>query len=179
MSMTIRKRAAFCGVGLLAAVWFVSAAATQEGVEAAYPAPGFSTTLLDTPSQGKAFRLEQLRGQVVYVDFWASWCVPCRLSFPALDQLHKKYRAQGFEVVAVNQDTAIADITRFLARHPVGFILVADSDNSVARAYQVKAMPSGYLIDRKGKVRFVHRGFRNDSPATIDQQISQLLKEPA
>lgn len=179
MSMTIRERAARRGVVLLAAVWFVGAAVAHEGGEGGYQAPGFSTTLLGTPSQEKTFRLEQLRGQVVYVDFWASWCVPCRLSFPALDQLHKKYRAQGFEVVAVNQDTASADITRFLARHPVGFTLVADSDNSVARAYQVKAMPSGYLIDRKGKVRFVHRGFRNDSASTIDQQISQLLKEPA
>lgn len=178
MRMTIRKTAALYGVVMLAAVWFVGATAAQEGVEDSYIAPGFSTTLLGIP-QGKAFRLEQLRGQVVYVDFWASWCVPCRLSFPALDQLHKKYRAQGFEVVAVNQDTATADITRFLARHPVGFTLVADSDNSVARAYQVKAMPSGYLIDRKGKVRFVHRGFRSDSASEIDRQISQLLKEPA
>ena len=153
------------------------AAAAGSGSE--YQAPDFRTTTLDGKSEGVPFQLNQLRGQVVYLDFWASWCVPCRLSFPALDQLHKKYRKQGFEVVAVNKDVVKADIGRFLARVPVGFTLVADSDDKIARAYQVKTMPSGYVLDRKGRVRHVHEGFRSNSAEQIEAQIIELLKEPS
>jgi thiol-disulfide isomerase/thioredoxin len=157
------------GAGVLAA----SPAAA--GID--YPAPDFRTTTLAGGAQGVPFQLDQFRGSVVYVDFWASWCVPCRISFPALDQLHRKYRKNGFEVVAVNKDVAAADSARFLARTPVGFTLVADGDDAIARAYKVKAMPSGYLLDRKGRVRFVHEGFRSDSAAQIEAQILDLLKE--
>jgi thiol-disulfide isomerase/thioredoxin len=144
-----------------------------------YQAPDFRTTTLEGNSQGVPFQLNQLRGQVVYLDFWASWCVPCRISFPALDQLHKKYRGRGFEVVAVNKDVVAADTGRFLARFPVGFTLVGDPDDRIVRAYQVKSMPSGYVLDRKGRVRFVHEGFRSDSAAQIEAQIIELLKEPS
>jgi thiol-disulfide isomerase/thioredoxin len=178
--LLLRMRATACAATVVAAmvsVGVTAAASSAPGAE--YQAPDFGTTTLEGNSQGVPFRLNQLRGQVVYLDFWASWCVPCRLSFPALDQLHKKYHGRGFEVVAVNKDVVAADIGRFLARIPVGFTLVADPGDKIARAYQVKSMPSGYLLDRKGRVRYVHEGFRSDSAAQIEAQIIELLKEPA
>ena len=175
-----RMRAAACKAVFVVAM--VSAGTTVAAPGASggeYQAPDFRTTTLEGNSQGVPFQLNQLRGQVVYLDFWASWCVPCRISFPALDQLHKKYRGRGFEVVAVNKDVVAADTGRFLARFPVGFTLVGDPDDRIVRAYQVKSMPSGYVLDRKGRVRFVHEGFRSDSAAQIEAQIIELLKEPS
>jgi thiol-disulfide isomerase/thioredoxin len=180
ISLLLGMRAAACtaiAVVVLASPGTAAAVPGQSGGE--YQAPDFGTTTLEGNSQGVPFQLNQLRGQVVYLDFWASWCVPCRLSFPALDQLHKKYRARGFEVVAVNKDVVAADIGRFLARIPVGFTLVADPGDKIVRAYQVKSMPSGFLLDRKGRVRYVHEGFRSDSAAQIEAQIIDLLKEPS
>lgn len=180
ISRMLGMRATACKAIVVLAV--VSAGLTVAATGASggeYQAPDFRTTTLAGNSQGAPFQLNQLRGQVVYLDFWASWCVPCRLSFPALDQLHKKYRGRGFEVVAVNKDVVAADVGKFLARIPVGFTLVADPGDSIVRAYQVKSMPSGYVLDRKGRVRYVHEGFKSDSAAQIEAQIIDLLKEPA
>ena len=120
-----------------------------------------------------------LKGRVVYVDFWASWCVPCRLSMPALDALHKKHSGAGLTVIGVNKDTSAEDAQRFLKRVPVGFALARDEQDAVAKAFDVKAMPSGYLIDRKGVVRKVHRGFTTETAGTLAREIEDLLKEPA
>src|SRR5687767_11992797 len=122
--------------------------------------------------------LAALKGRVVYVDFWASWCVPCRLSMPTLDALYKKHRDAGFAVVGVNKDVTVADARRFLQRVPVAFTLVADSDDAAARAFAVKAMPSGYLVDRKGIVRHVHRGFTAETAAALEREVAALLGEP-
>lgn len=123
--------------------------------------------------------LEPTRGQVVYVDFWASWCVPCRLSMPALDRLYRKHSASGFAVVGFNKDVSAADAQRFVARVPVSFGWSQDGDDAAARAFEVKAMPSGYLIDRRGIIRRVHRGFTADTAAALEREIEALLKEPA
>ena len=179
-SLLPRMRVTVCKVIVVVAM--ASAGATGAiagGSVGEYQAPDFRTTTLEGNSQGVPFQLNQLRGRVVYLDFWASWCVPCRLSFPALDQLHMKYRGRGFEVVAVNKDAVAADIRRFLARIPVGFTLVVDPDDKIIGAYQVKSMPSGYLLDRKGRVRYVHEGFRSDSAGQIEAQIVDLLKDPS
>jgi thiol-disulfide isomerase/thioredoxin len=123
--------------------------------------------------------LASLKGRVVYVDFWASWCVPCRLSMPALDALYKKHSAGGLTVVGVNKDTSSDEAQKFLKRVPVGFPLARDEGDAVAKAFDVKAMPSGYLIDRKGVVRKVHRGFTAETAGALEKQIEDLLKEPA
>jgi thiol-disulfide isomerase/thioredoxin len=113
----------------------------------------------------------------VYVDFWASWCVPCRQSLPALDELHRRLAGHGLTVLGVNKDMSLADAERFLRRVPVGFTLLADPADVMARAFGVKAMPSGYLIDRKGVVRQVHRGFTSESGAELARQVEALLQE--
>lgn len=120
-----------------------------------------------------------LKGRVVYVDFWASWCVPCRLSMPVLDALYKKHSAAGFTVIGVNKDTTADDAQKFLKRVPVSFPLARDEQDAVAKAFDVKAMPSGYLIDRKGVVRKVHRGFTVETAGALEREIQELLKEPA
>jgi len=146
-------------------------------VEAGMPAPALSLAALE--DGGKAVTLAGLKGSVVYVDFWASWCVPCRLSMPALDELYRRNKSRGFAVVGVNKDASAADARRFATRVPVTFPLVADAADAAARGFDVKAMPSGYLLDRKGVVRHVHRGFTHETGAALEREIDSLLKEPS
>jgi thiol-disulfide isomerase/thioredoxin len=141
------------------------------------PLPDVRAPQLKDPAQVLA--LKSLRGNVVYVDFWASWCVPCRLSMPTLDRFYRKYREQGLRVVGVNKDVAAADAEHFLERAKVSFTLVTDKDDAVAKALDVQAMPSGYLVDRKGVVRYVHRGFTEETAHELNAEIEALLKEPA
>jgi peroxiredoxin len=160
-----------------AMVALLVAALETHAIEAGAPAPEMAAAILDQPAQ--SVRLSQYRGRVVYVDFWASWCVPCRQSMPALDELYRRHAARGLVVVGVNKDVSLVDAQRFLGRVPVSFPLVADADDKVARAYGVKAMPSGYLVDRRGVVRLVHRGFDGESRARIERLVEELLGEPA
>jgi peroxiredoxin len=108
-----------------------------------------------------------LKGKVVYVDFWASWCTPCLRSMPALRTLYGNHKDQGFVVIGVNKDVSGAEAERFLRRFPVSFPLVADADDAVAKAFDVKTMPSGYLIDRSGVVRQVLRGFTAETETAL------------
>jgi peroxiredoxin len=162
--------------GALLAAALALLAPAAGAVEAGAPAPAIALPAL---AQGAPVSIAAQRGKVVYVDFWASWCVPCRLSLPALDALHRKLGAQGFVVIGVNKDVSAADAERFLKRVPVGFALAADPADAVARAFDVKAMPSGYLIDRRGVVRHVHRGFTEETAKDLEREIRALLAEPA
>ena len=146
-------------------------------LEAGGAVPGLTLPALQEPS--KQVALAGLRGKVVYVDFWASWCVPCRLSMPALESLYVRNRERGFAVVGVNKDVSAGDAERFLKKVSVTFPLVADGGDAAAKAVDVKAMPSGYLVDRKGIVRHVHRGFTPETAAAIEREIEALLKEPS
>ena len=137
--------------------------------------PPLSAPSLDNPE--RQVSLDSTRGNVVYVDFWASWCGPCRQSMPLLDQFQKRFGPRGFRVVGVNKDVSAADAKRFLRSVPVGFTLVQDSADALARAFDVKAMPSGYLADRRGVVRYVHRGFNAGSEAALEREIGALLEE--
>ena len=130
------------------------------------------------PQDPAPVTLASFKGRVTYVDFWASWCVPCRESMPFLDGLYKRHRDAGFAVLGVNKDMSAADAQRFLKRVNVSFPLAADAKDAAARAFDVKAMPSGYLIDRKGVVRSVHRGFTAETGAALERDIESLLKEP-
>lgn len=136
-------------------------------------APAF--TLPDRDA--KAVSLASLRGQVVYLDFWASWCGPCRKSFPWMNAMQQKYGSAGLVVVAVNVDKRIADANRFLALVPARFSTVFDDSGATPEAYGVKAMPSSLLIDRNGKVALVEEGFRDERRAELEARIRALLAQ--
>ncbi len=117
------------------------------------------------------------RGKLVYLDFWASWCAPCRQSFPWLSEIQSRYGAQNIVIVAVNLDHDRAKAERFLSEIPARFPIFYDPSGTLATEYKVKAMPSSFLIDRDGRIRYEHHGF---SPKEIDQyerQIVSLLEE--
>lgn len=119
--------------------------------------------------------LDMLRGKVVYVDFWASWCPPCAKSFPRLDALSKELAGRGFEVLGVNVDEQPGDAEAFLARRPVGFGLAATPRGECPRAFGVEAMPSGYLIDRNGILRSVHAGYRDGDERALRAAVIEVL----
>lgn len=159
----------------LLALVLALAAPVCGAVEAGAPAP--AVALKPLAGSAAPASLAALRGSVVYVDFWASWCTPCLRSMPALRTLHGKHREQGFVVVGVNKDVNPAEAERFLRRFPVSFPLVDDTGDAVAKAFDVKTMPSGYLVDRAGVVRRVHRGFTAETEAQLSRDIEALLKE--
>lgn len=121
--------------------------------------------------------LSALHGKVVYLDFWASWCAPCRQSFPWMNELQKRYADRGLTVIAVNVDHERADAEKFLRKLPPAFQIRFDPDGDLARRFDVHGMPTSVVLDRSGKARYTHIGFRNADAAQYEQQIQQLLAE--
>lgn len=130
-------------------------------------------------TDGRVVRLADHRGEVILVDFWASWCGPCRESFPFLATLAERYRERGLFIVGVSVDTREDDFRAFLADHRVGFGVVRDAGHEVARRYAPPSMPTSYLIDRAGRVRHVERGFRHARAAELERRVVELLDEAA
>lgn len=119
---------------------------------------------------------ENLKGKVVMVDFWASWCEPCKESFPAMEALQQRYREKGLVIVAVNMDEKRADMEEFLKKNPATFAIVRDAKQKLAEKSGISTMPSSFLIDRQGKVRFAHSGYRGaETKKKYEQEIEQLL----
>jgi len=135
------------------------------------PAPPFT---LPTAA-GDAVSLERLRGKIVYVDFWASWCGPCRRTFPWMNEMQRKYGGSGFVIVAVNVDKKRQDAERFLAQVPAEFAIVYDAAGGTPSAYGVKGMPSAYLVDPAGRVVIVEQGFREEAAAELEARLRALL----
>ena len=121
--------------------------------------------------------LSSLHGKVVYLDFWASWCAPCRQSFPWMNELQKRYADRGLTIVAVNVDHQRADAEKFLRKLAPAFQIRFDPDGDWARRFEVHGMPTSVVLDRNGKARFTHIGFRSADAAQYEQQIQQLLAE--
>ena len=121
--------------------------------------------------------LASLRGHVVYVDFWASWCGPCRQSFPWMEILKSTYQAQGLEIITVNLDGDRANAEKFLRQFHPTFEVRFDPTGELAERYKLEGMPSSMLIDRHGVTRFVHVGFRPIDGPLYEAQIRQLLAE--
>lgn len=119
----------------------------------------------------------QFLGKVVYVDFWASWCGPCAKSFPFMNELHRDFKDKGLQLIGINLDENPEDAQAFLAKFPVNFAVAADSDGQCARYYDVKAMPSSYLIGRDGIIRHVHLGFRSGEAKELLEFVEKLLAE--
>lgn len=121
--------------------------------------------------------MQQLNGKVILVDFWASWCVPCRKSFPWLNAMQQQHAADGLLVLAVNEDNERSDARRFLQQVPAQFAVLYDEAGALAQQYQLMGMPSSFLIDKKGQIRYRHVGFKQADIAGYETQIRQLLAE--
>lgn len=150
---------------------------TSRALEPGSPFPPMQLQTLDNFPQ-ENIQLHKLQGKVVYIDFWASWCGPCRKSFPVLENLHKHYKKQGFEVVGVNLDENSDDAKHFLNDFPVGFPLAQDPQGKSAEAVAIKGMPSAFILDRNGVVRHTIVGFNDKEAQQLETLITQLLKEP-
>jgi len=137
------------------------------------PAPDFT---LASRSGGKV-ELTQLRGQVVMINFWASWCGPCRQEMPLLDKMYRKYKPAGFTLVGVNVETDPKDADGYLKATPVSFPILLDTENKVSQLYNVSAMPSTVLVDRKGVVRYVHHGYKAGDENEYLDRIRALIRE--
>lgn len=166
-----RPRRRSHGLAVLAASFVLVLAASASGLESGARAPEIG--LEDTG--GSAIRMADLRGKVVVVDFWASWCAPCRDELPVLDRLYGRYRERGLVVVGVNVDRELRNMRDFLSRAPVHFPVVHDARHVVADRYQPSTMPSSYFVDRNGVVRHVKRGFRAREARELERIVEDLL----
>ncbi len=146
------------------------AALPARSAEIGQPAPAVAL-----PGLAGDFKLAQYKGQVVLLDFWASWCVPCRHSFPWMNQMQAKYGPRGLRVVAVNVDARRADADTFLSQVPAKFDVVFDSAGDTPRRYAVKGMPTSVLIGVDGIVLHQHAGFRDDDKAGLEAAIVAAL----
>ncbi len=139
------------------------------------PAPDFDLPLLGAPAQGLA--LSSLRGSVVYLDVWASWCHPCLEAMPELNRLRNARAAEGFEILAVNIDAEPQDGVAALERIPVDYPVVSDPRSWILAEYGIDGVPTAFLIDRRGRIRHTVRGFRSAELPDIDRRIGVLLSE--
>jgi cytochrome c biogenesis protein CcmG, thiol:disulfide interchange protein DsbE len=124
---------------------------------------------------GKGVDPATLSGKVVVIDFWATWCAPCRESMPELEKLYKKYSAQGLTVVGVSVDKDASPIKPFIEKLQVTFPVVHDAGHSIADKFAPPRMPSSYVIDRKGTIRYVHGGYHSGDAATLEKELQELL----
>ena len=151
------------------------ALATGTAVPAIAPsaaAPDFTLRTMNGPN----LRLSEQRGRVVMVNFWATWCGPCRQELPQLNRLYEKYRASGFVMLGVNLDEDVRKAAEVAGKLGVTFPVLLDSEKTVSKLYDVSTMPSTVLIDRDGKVRHVHRGYQTGVEENYDRQIREMLK---
>lgn len=125
--------------------------------------------------QSLASLLLHHQGKVIYLDFWASWCGPCRKSFPWMNQIQAKLKQRGFMVISVNLDAERELADKFINDNPIGFPVVFDPEGDIASSYQLKGMPSSYIIGRDGKIKYSHVGFFTNRQPQYEQEIIKLL----
>ena len=160
----------FKGIALAAVFASAALASSSSG-----PAPAFQLS----GRGGKTIDLSQFKGQVVMINFWASWCGPCRQEMPLLEDIYKKYKPMGFTLVGVNVEPATGDPEGWLSKLPkqVTFPVAFDVDSKVSKLYKVAGMPTTVFIDRKGNVREIHRGYKPGDENIYLTQIRSMLKE--
>ena len=166
--MKINNKLRITVIALLTSAFSFNSFATEVG----QPAPQFT---LPTLQQDKPTSLTQFAGKVVYLDFWASWCAPCRTSFPLLNKLHEKLKSQGFEVVGINLDEDKANAEKFLKEFSVGFTVLRDAKGEWADQFVVESMPTSFIIDKQGVVKYIHHGFTSDDVKDLEPKITALL----
>lgn len=156
---------------LLAMSVFFAASAQAEVLEG--PAPDFTLK----SRSGENIKLSELRGDVVMINFWASWCGPCRQEMPLLEEMHKKYSDLGFVLLGVNVEEDSSKAADLLREVPVSFPILYDNTNKVTKMYEVVAMPSTVMVDRDGKMRYLHRGYLPGYEDEYVKQIKELIRE--
>lgn len=160
------------GVGLLASLLAFPVQAGDSPLVVGQPPPALALQDLD----GNTVSLDSVRGSIVVLDFWASWCGPCRIELPLLSAMQDQHRDAGLKVLAVNVDTETSLRDAFLARNPVQLTILDDSSQATIAAYQVEKMPTTVVVDREGKVHAVHYGFDKASFAALRGEVDALLK---
>lgn len=144
---------------------------------ASQPLSGVAPDFTLKSNQGKNLRLEDFRGQVVMINFWASWCGPCRQEMPAMEEIYQQYQKLGFTILALTIDEDPGDADQFLESVPVSFPVLYDSESRISDLYGVDAMPTTVMIDRDGNKRFLHRSYQPGVEEAYKQQIKQLIRE--
>jgi len=137
------------------------------------PAPDFTLK----SDSGANLKLSELRGEVVLINFWASWCGPCRQEMPVLSELHDKYKDMGFTVLGVNVEENSGAARKLLRDMPVSFPVLFDNDSTVSKKYDVVAMPSTVLVDRDGNVRYLHKGYKPGEEDIYLEKVRSLIRE--
>jgi peroxiredoxin len=161
---------------ILAGLLVSMSAATA--IPAASIAPGVAAPAFELPaSSGNPTGLADLKGQVVLINFWASWCGPCRQEMPILEQIYHKYKSAGVTLLGVNVEPKSADAIGFLKGTSVSFPILFDTDSKVSTLYEVSGMPSTVIVDRKGKVRYIHHGYNPGDEGEYINQIRTLMRE--
>jgi len=138
----------------------------------ANPAPKF-----ELASRNGTVSLDTLKGKIIYLDFWASWCGPCRKSFPWMNEIQAKYEKDGFVVLAINLDKKRKHADEFLAETPANFTIAFDPSGKTADDYQVMGMPTSYIIDRTGEIKASHIGFLTKDQTKLEDSIKTILGE--
>ena len=156
---------------LLAAVASVTSAAELKRWEG-----GATPPLALEDMHGKSHDLAEYRGKVVLVNFWATWCVPCREEMPSIDRLRSSMKGQPFEVLAVNMAEPLSRIEKFVSQMPLGFPLLRDRDGAVGKAWKAKLLPASFLIGRDGRIRYVAYGELDWSSDAVRTRVAELLK---
>jgi cytochrome c biogenesis protein CcmG, thiol:disulfide interchange protein DsbE len=157
-------------IGSILACALSAFSASSMALTAGEMAPTF-----ELPGDSVPVKLTGFKGKVVYVDFWASWCGPCKQSFPWLNDMQSKYGAKGFQVVGINVDAKTTDAKTFLVDVPAKFTVAYDEKGVTPKQFGIKGMPSSVLIDATGKVILQHTGFRDADKAQLEQAIQQAL----
>jgi peroxiredoxin len=150
----------------------LQAAATQADISP-HPAPDFTLK----SHTGENLKLSEFRGEVVMINFWASWCGPCRQEMPLLDELYNAYKPMGFTILGINVEEDAGQARGLLEEIPVSFPVLFDTRSQVSKLYDVVAMPSSVLIDRDGNVRYLHHGYKPGYEQTYQQQVRALIRE--
>ena len=164
-----RRRLAARLASLSSLVFALALALPAAALEPGQPAPDIALQGAPVP------QLSALLGKVVYVDFWASWCGPCKQSFPWMNEMQQKYAAKGLQVLAINLDAKRGDADAFLAQHPATFALAFDSKGTSAKQMGVKGMPTALLLGADGRVLHVHQGFLPEERADLEARLVDAL----